>query len=65
VHKHYTWARVEAVDGWLVGERKVMHRPGPLRAFLVSDTGSRPAAVVSRDLKERGGLGTEPQAPDF
>jgi len=45
VHKHYTWARVEAVDGRLVRERKVMHRPGALRAFLEEVEPGSPVAI--------------------
>jgi hypothetical protein len=45
VHKHYTWARVEAVDGRLVGERKAVHRPGALRAFLEQAEPGNPVAM--------------------
>lgn len=45
VHKRYTWARVESQEGQLVCEKKVVHRPGALRAFLEGVERGSPVAI--------------------
>lgn len=45
VHKRYTWVRVESADGRLVGEGKVVHRPGALRGFLEQVERGSPVAI--------------------
>ncbi|HEY3248918.1 MAG TPA: IS110 family transposase [bacterium] len=44
-HKHYTWARVERVDGTLVRERRILHERGALRQFLQGCEPGSPVAV--------------------
>ena len=45
VHKRYTWARVERLDGTVVREKKVSHDPGALRQFLAGCEPGSPVAV--------------------